>query len=96
MPDVQVWMSIGSGDYGYESGYTPVLVGWETSIEPKCSEEDPDFDWDTEEVNRNIVMIDPLLWFRPSASSSDHLKTLVGFGILELVVHGKNRVTLKA
>ncbi|KAL5993966.1 hypothetical protein ACLOJK_038323 [Asimina triloba] len=37
MPDVQAWMPAGSGNYGYEGGYTPVLVGWETSIEPKCS-----------------------------------------------------------
>ncbi|KAL6000956.1 hypothetical protein ACLOJK_006683, partial [Asimina triloba] len=35
MPDIQVWMPTGSRDYGYESGYTPMLVGWETSIEPK-------------------------------------------------------------
>ncbi|KAL5975841.1 hypothetical protein ACLOJK_020169 [Asimina triloba] len=37
MPDVQVWIPTGSGDYGYEGGYTLVLFGWETSIEPKCS-----------------------------------------------------------
>ncbi|KAL5985400.1 hypothetical protein ACLOJK_027384 [Asimina triloba] len=46
----KVWMSAGSGDYSYEGGYTSVLIRWETSIEPKFSEEDPDFDWDTEEV----------------------------------------------
>ncbi|KAL5980662.1 hypothetical protein ACLOJK_028570, partial [Asimina triloba] len=37
IPDVQVWMPAGSGNYGYKGGYTPALVGWETSIEPKCS-----------------------------------------------------------
>ncbi|KAL5984305.1 hypothetical protein ACLOJK_018409 [Asimina triloba] len=76
MPGVQVWISTGSGDYGYEAGCTPVLVGWKTSLEPKYlarleglrhlllgssnevipkwwivgHEEDPDFDWDMEEV----------------------------------------------
>ncbi|KAL6011992.1 hypothetical protein ACLOJK_002459 [Asimina triloba] len=33
----KVWIPAGSGDYGYEGGYTSVLVGWETSIEPKRS-----------------------------------------------------------
>ncbi|KAL5998210.1 hypothetical protein ACLOJK_009148 [Asimina triloba] len=37
MLDVQMWMSDGLGDYGYECGYTPVLFGWETSIEPKLA-----------------------------------------------------------
>ncbi|KAL5994048.1 hypothetical protein ACLOJK_034919 [Asimina triloba] len=37
MPDVKVWMSAGSGDYGYEGGYMLVLVRWETFIKPKCS-----------------------------------------------------------
>ncbi|KAL5985917.1 hypothetical protein ACLOJK_027907 [Asimina triloba] len=35
MPDVRVWMPVGLGDYVYEGGYTPMLFGWETSIEPK-------------------------------------------------------------
>ncbi|KAL5986434.1 hypothetical protein ACLOJK_014767, partial [Asimina triloba] len=37
MPDIQVWIPAGSGDYGYEGRYTPMIVEWETSIEPKCS-----------------------------------------------------------
>ncbi|KAL5985275.1 hypothetical protein ACLOJK_027256, partial [Asimina triloba] len=35
MPDVQEWMPTKSADYENDGGYTPVLVGWETSIEPK-------------------------------------------------------------
>ncbi|KAL6002579.1 hypothetical protein ACLOJK_034513 [Asimina triloba] len=34
MPNVQVWMPTGSGNYVYDGGYMPMLVGWETSIEP--------------------------------------------------------------
>ncbi|KAL6004811.1 hypothetical protein ACLOJK_005367 [Asimina triloba] len=34
MPNVQVWMPVGSRNCVYEGGYTPVLFGWETSIEP--------------------------------------------------------------
>ncbi|KAL6013609.1 hypothetical protein ACLOJK_004107 [Asimina triloba] len=120
LPDVQVWMPAGSGDYGYEGGYTPVLFGWETSIELKyliCLGEgvhvkkikvvkvvveitsilrgQKGFNiyylghlmksspsggllvrkktliligtW--KRFNRNVIMVDPLLWFRPSTSS---------------------------
>ncbi|KAL5980143.1 hypothetical protein ACLOJK_036610 [Asimina triloba] len=43
-------------------------------------DEDLDFDWDMEEVYRYVVMVDAVLRFRPSASSSYRRKTIKGIG----------------
>ncbi|KAL5979978.1 hypothetical protein ACLOJK_039090 [Asimina triloba] len=140
MPNVQVWMIAGSGDYRYEGGYTPVLFGWETSIEPKyliCSGEDvhgkkikvveimveitgvmqgqKGFDiyclghlmrlclsgglWVRKKTpilirtwkrfNRSVVMVDPLLWFRPFASSSYVRKDYQYKICTDMMIHNK-------
>ncbi|KAL6001046.1 hypothetical protein ACLOJK_006773, partial [Asimina triloba] len=85
--------------YARPEGIQHLFLGTSDEVMPKWwivgQEEVPDFDWDKEEVYRNVVMVDPLLWFRPSASSLYAKKALVGFRILELVVRGKNELSLE-